>query len=126
MRELSDSTDELELHAATEVQEHREGDQGALPAITAAKGISFAIGQVDTAARQKPSRRAVGVWEHCACDQYDRVIFDADHRLRFTPVVSQPCKVLYQDLEEVHALRHAALCSQRDIGLRDTERLRRF
>lgn len=125
MKELSDSSGEPEEQAAEALRKLIEGES---PVITgaAAKTISFAVGQMTKAARQKARSRAVKELEDFSFAQYGHVIFDADHWLRFDPVFSEPPNILHLDFEKINELRNTVFHFRRDIGPRDTDRLRRF
>ena len=126
MTELSDASGEPEVQAAQALKELLDGDAPLVTDRAVEKKISFAIGQLTKATKQKARGRSVQALEDFTFAQYRGVIFDADRWPRFEPVFSQPREILLLDFERINGLRNDVFHFRRSIGTRDTDRLRRF
>jgi hypothetical protein len=126
MDELSDASDEPETHATVALGELLAGTPPLVADEVAVKKITFAIGQMNKAARQKARSRSVQTLEDFTFSQYRGVIFDTDHWPRFDPVFSQRREILLHDFERINDLRNIVFHFRRRIGAPDTDLLRRF
>jgi hypothetical protein len=126
MMELSDASGEPEVQAAEALKELLDESDPLITDRTVEKKVSFAIGQLTKAAKQKARGRSVRALEDFTFAQYRGVIFDADRWPRFEPIFSQPREILSLDFERINELRNDVFHFRRSIGPRDTDRLRRF
>lgn len=126
MDELSDTSDEPEVQAAVALGELLNGTPPIVGDDVAVRKITFAIGQMNKASRQKARSRSVQTLEDFTFSQYRGVIFDTDHWPRFDPVFSQRREILLHDFERINELRNTVFHFRRRIGAPDTDLLRRF
>jgi CBS domain-containing protein len=126
MDELCDASDEPETQAAVALGELLAGTPPLVADEVAVKKITFAIGQMNKASRQKARSRSVQTLEDFTFAQYRGVIFDADHWPRFDQVFRQRREILLHDFARINDLRNTVFHFRRCIVAKDTDLLRRF